>query len=125
MYHLVIIYIGIGKNIRRELRMVWSKDAYTTDIEKDLMRKLDDDEIIIGDGHPMRYAFSILVLLHKRGVIKVYVNKKRNFECKYTHITKSVKDRWQEVKKFVIEIAEVKELDKKESEYYEVVTLTW
>jgi len=103
--------------------MVWGSSELLP-FEKDLLRQLKDDEIMIGEKTPMRYAFSILCLLKKKGIVKVYVNKKKTFECRYTHITKSIKDRWQEVLRF-LNYADVKVIDNNESEYFEVITLAW
>ena len=92
--------------------------------EKDVMRKLKDDEIMIGENHPMRYAFSILVIIKKFGICKVWVDEKKSFTCRYKNIIRSVSDRWEEVKRF-LGYADVKYIEEKIENNYKVIKATW
>ena len=83
-----------------------------------------DNEIIIGHEHPMRYAFSILVLAHKFGEVKVWVRKNKHYTDPKGRY-RTLDDQWKDIQKFVINYAEMKIVDKNESETDKIYTLVW
>lgn len=89
-------------------------------------RTLDsnDNIIIIGAKHPMRYAYSILVLCKKFDDVKVYIDKHKKFISKFGE--KTVQDNWADVIKFLNE-ADIKigRVNESYNEQYVEVTVEW